>query len=202
MKLIFNQKTLFIGILVVFTMAAIFFGYKIGNHYQAKKTTEIKVKYDSEHAALQKVSDQNTLFAQAAANSLSKSEFKELFKEQWLLFAKDLKIKDINHYTEANIFTEHQIKTTLRDSITSDTTHVKAFSYADASLKFSGYTLNDSLIARYKYYLQLRIASGKEERKGLWNKITLQPFKRNKIVQAVASDSNAIITNIQSVNIK
>lgn len=190
------------AILMVIAVIFAYIGLLMGNRQQKVQTTHWQIKFETEHAARQLVSDQNTAYAEAAAHTISKDQFKDLFAESFQLFAKDMNMRDINHYTELKTITEHTIKTTLRDSITSDTTHVKAFAYTDANLNFNGYTTNDSLVASYKYYMELKIATGKKEREGFWRKITLQPFKREPIVQAVSNDSNTIITNIQSIKIK
>ena len=197
-----NKNLIVAIVLAIFAGAAIWFGVRIGHKQQAKETVSWQVKYDSEHQALQKMSDNNQAYAQAAAHTISQEQFKDLFASEFQLFSKNFKLKDIEHYTDVQTVTTHNIKTTLRDSITRDTLHVKAFAYKDANLQFEGYTRNDSLYATYKHSLQLKIATGKEARKGLWRKLTLQPIRRTPIVQAIASDSNTIITNIQSITIK
>lgn len=184
--------------------AAIWTGNMIGSFNEAKNTTAWQIKYDAEHQAKQLLSKQNTEYYEAARHSITRDQFKDMFAESFILFSKNLKLKDIEHFTKVNTVTESNINTAFHDStiVNRDTTHVKAFAYSDTHLRFSGYATADSLLATYKYYLSLQIAEGKKQRQGWWKKITLQPLKREKIVNAITGDTNTVITNLETYKIK
>jgi len=197
-----NKNIIIAVLLALFTIAAIYTGTLIGSNAHDIELQQLQIKYDSEHQAVLLISDNHIQYVQEHQNTISKDDFKEMFASEFQTFAKSLKLKNIEHFTDVKTITEHHIQTTLKDSIISDTAHVNSFEYTSANLTFKGYTSNDSLIANYKYRLQLQIATGKQQRKGFWNKITLQPFNRIPIVQAISTDSNTIITNIKSITIK
>lgn len=197
------KRNIVIGLLaLLFSYSCYYLGHQVTKQNKDREILRWQIRCDEQEHALQKVSENGVQYAQAAARTMSRDEFKELFKEQYDLIKKELQIKQVDHYTEAQTVTTHYVKTTLRDSITRDTTHVKVFSYTSPSLKLKGYTTQDSAFVAWKHYLNLQIASGKKPRENFWKKITLSPLHRETLVKAIPSDTNTVITNIKSISIK
>ena len=196
------KKYIFIALALAFGLLCFEAAFIITRDSKDREISKLNVKLDAQTESLQFMSKNGQAYAQSAARNLNKADFEQMFSDQYKLFSKDLSLKAIDHYTDAQTITTNNIHTRLRDSTIRDTVHVKAFTYNSRSLKLNGYTTRDSAFVKWKHFLQLQIASGKEPRDGFWNKITMNPWHRKTVVKAISSDTNTVITNIQSITIR
>lgn len=155
--------------------------------------------------SLMQLKSENQAYVQALEYSITQEQAKEMIQESLDVFNDKLKLKAIDHYAEIKTTTTNYINTLVRDSViikNSDTIKAKIINYSSNNLKLTGYlSANDSLYLKYTNQFDLYIATGKQQRKGWFKKITLQPIKRVPIVQAYTSDSCTKINKIFSTKI-
>ena len=181
--------------------------------YLSREKTRLTQDYKSTTTSVVATKKGDQTVYTKPVETVTMSEFKDMFQQEFQHLKKDLDLKAIQSVTNVNTVTKKDITTTARDTtIHSQTIKTPSRPSQDTILKGKTWSYNDKSIdikvleidsirkASWKHTLDLLLVKSKQPRVGIKKLFIWNP--RPLIINAIPSDTNTIITNLRERVIK